>query len=128
MLRSKRGRLDRDAVQARVPEELLAAGLCHAPVSTRAAPSGRNGRSSPVWVAVSRGRIYAFEAGPDAVGELVGSWDRHGTVVETSPTLAATRLSLGLSAHGPRLELASRRLRISNYRLVRLLRDPDRTT
>ena len=128
MVRSKRARLDRDAVQARVPEELLAAGLCHAPVSTRAARSGRDGIRFPVWVAVSRGRIYAFEAGRDAVGELVGTWDRHATVVETSPTLTTTRVSLGVSAHGPRLELASRRVRISSRRLVRLLQDPDRST
>jgi hypothetical protein len=122
---SKRARRDRDAVQARVPEQLLAAGLCRAPASPRAAPDGR---VSPVWVAVSRERIYAFEARPEAVGELVGTWERQGAVVETTPTLTATRVSLRPGAHGPRLDLASRRLRIANHHLLRYLLNPDRIT
>jgi hypothetical protein len=128
VLRPKRAGLDRDAVQARVPEVLLAAGLCRAPDPTSAAAPGSDGLPSQVWVAVSRERIYAFEARPGSVGELVGTWDRHRTVVQTSPTLATTRLSFGVSAHGPRFELESRRLRISNHRLVRYLLNPNRTT
>ena len=127
MLRSKRARLDRDAVQARVPEQLLAAGRCRTTGSSGLESSSRTGDHPPVWVGVSRERIYAFEAGLDSVGELVGTWDRDQARVQTSPTGTTTRLSLGFSAHGPRLELVTHRLRVSDRRLARYLLDPSRT-
>jgi len=128
VLRSKRARLDRDALQARVPEQLLAAGRCRTTGAAGPVSSTRTGDHPPVWVGVSRERIYAFEVGSDSVGELVGTWDRDRASVQTSPTRTTTRLSLGFSAHGPRLELVTHRLRISDRRLARYLLDPSRTT
>jgi len=128
VLRSKRARLDRDAVQARVPEQLLAAGRCRTTGSTGPDSFAPGADHAPVWVGVSRQRIYAFEAGSEPVGELVGAWDRDQTVVQPSPTRATTCLSLGFNADGPRLELVTHRWRISDRRLARYLLDPNRTT
>lgn len=129
VLKPKRDDRDRDAVQARVPEQLLAAARCRVRDPTSGAAPGADGLPSHVWVAVSRERIYAFAAArPDSAGELLGTWERQETVVQTTPTLTTTRLSLGFRAHGPRLELESGRLRMSNHRLVRYLLNPNRTT
>ena len=128
VLKPKRDGRDRDAVQARVPEQLLAAARCRVPDPTSGAAPGVDGLPSHVWVAVSREHIYAFAARLDSVGELLGTWERQETVVQTTPTLTTTRLSLGFRAHGPRLKLESGRLRISNHRLVRYLLNPNRTT
>ena len=126
MLRPRRDGPDRGAVEARVPEPVLVAGRCRVWNPSRAAAPGVDAPPTQVWVAVSRERIYAFEAGPDSVGELFGSWERHETVVEATPTLTATRLTLGFAAHGPRLVLAAGRFRPSSVRLARYLRNPDR--
>ncbi len=127
VLRPKRDGRDRDAVQARVPERLLAGGRCQIPHAPPRAGS-TDGLPSQVWVAVSRDRIYAFEARPDSVGELLGTWERQTTTVRTALTLTTTRLTLGFDTHGPRLELAARRFRLADHRLLRYLRDPGRVT
>jgi len=116
VLRRSRDADARDAVQRRVPEPILVAGRC------RSGGGDGDGTAATVWVAVSRDRIYAFEARGDTVGELLGSWARDGDPVE----LRASRVTLGFSAHGPRLVVQAGRFHRADRRLLRFLGDPTR--
>jgi hypothetical protein len=134
-------------VQAHVPERVLAAGFVSAPRAatwwartsrlvepTAGATRDRDdgsvapGFPSPLWLAVTGTRVYAFVARPGAVGALVGAWDRRDLSVSKAPRLVSTRLSLSFGGSGPPTAVVARRWKPGNHLLVTLLVDPSRTT